>query len=337
MPIKSRDEDLFISSWIASEAVSYLKEEKVLPINTKYFKTKLHKIVFLASEEMEIPITRGWFLHGPFICNYDDFGAHYEAFMKRVKSSSFNPESLHSQVKKIGIDPLDVVPIIQKYADLINEFKADGCVKYVYENYTPEDIQPIYLGKYNLTGVYTNIFALSRYNQKKYFFLRKQKTPIEYLAGLIKDVYFFESAAMNTFDDEKLEDNLINFFDAFKETLWKIELCLNTQAYNTSLVKGINLTQMCFNNAVWPPYGGELLRNTVVGIGTENAKKTGYRTRYKSLKSAPKLLQEYNERRNSLNLTMSAKEMAVRVKTNEEKELSKSLWKLVKLSLGRDY
>jgi len=332
--IATREEDNYISSWIAAETIHYLNSEKILPKNNE-FKTKLHKIVYLVAEKEDIPITRGWFMYGPFICNYDDFNTRYDAFMNKCKSRSYDPLYDFSNIKSMDINIEAIHKAIMEIAPGISISKADDCMKLIYEELSPKEYKDIYIEKYKMTGVKTNISALINYNKPNMWFLRK-KSASSFLEGLLKDVDKFEEVALNTFDDPETEDIAISFFDVFRDSLWKIYKILYLQEMNVNISTFISYGKEVFIDTVWSPYAGEILKNTAKGFGIRYAKERGQSVKKAALKKAPESIKEFISYCKKNNFYLNYEETSQMIKETNKEKMDKNIWQLVKFSVSLD-
>jgi len=329
MQMQNLRDDECVTSWIAAEAVRYLKNKN--KFSAKDNKTKLHKIIYLVADEHDIPITRGWYLHGPFIYNDNILNKNYEDNIEVWTSSKYNIDKIRQDVREYHFNVDEIVSSIEKWSDLINEKSADESILLLYRSYSPEEFRDIYLKKYNLTGVRTNISHLINYYNAR---LRDKNgsSSLELLQNLYDDVDAFETSAFNTFDDQQLESNTIKFFNVFRELLWKIELLLKEIDLDQKIISSLKYGQDKFVISIWTSYGGNIIKKTAKGINQKNAKQMGNRTRRSTLNSFPDVIFEFNEYCRKYNLNMSYNDMKKYKSQKEDNELDKNLWKLVKIS-----
>jgi hypothetical protein len=331
MRIENQKDDELVTSWIAAESVRYLKSKN--NFSAKDNKTKLHKIIYLIADEYDIPITRGWYLHGPFVYNDNVLNVNYKENIKEWTSSRFNINELNEEVRKYDLDVDKILVSIKEWSDIIDRHSADEFILLLYKKYSPKELREIYLNKYKLTGVRTNISHLINYYDSR-LGDRSGASPIELLQHLYDDVDDFQNSAFNTFDDSKLEQNTIGFFDVFRDLLYKIELVLKEIDLDKNIINNLKLGQEAYLRSVWTPYGGNIIKKTAKGINFKNAKAMGYRTRRDSLISSPSIISEFDVYREKHGLKMSYSDMQKYYSLKKDPEFDKNLLKLVKISSG---
>jgi hypothetical protein len=325
-----RDNDN-VTSWIAAEAVQYLINRHTF--SSKEFKTKLHKIIFLVAEEKKIPITRGWFKHGPFVFSNNVLNIDYDKNIRKWSSKSCDLDSIRSEIKEYSLNFDDILPCIEKWAVFTEGRSADEIELLIYQSLSPPEFHEIYLQKYFLSGVRTNISHLINYHNRR-FSGRTGLTPLELLDKVYNDADNFENAAFNTFDDEFLEFNAINFFDIFNDLIWKLELVLRKTDLNKDITSTLELGKECFLKSVWDAYSGKIVDRTGKGVNKGNIKAMGKRTIKECIEGSPSIISQFNEIRKKRNLIMSYEDMKDYKNLNETKELDKKLWEIVKISSG---
>lgn len=329
MKMKSLADDDFVTSWLAAESVSCLKEKP--NFDRKEIRTKLHKIIYLVADEHNIPITRGWYMHGPFVYNNNVLNIDYKKNLRIWTSKSFKINNYFKEIKKYEFDIDEIRISIDKIVNIISKYSADEYIYKLYNEYSPKKYRQLYLQKYNLTGVRTHINAILNYFNNK-FKIDRSHEPLWYLDKLLKDVDDFEIVSYNTFDDEKIEDISTIFFDVFRDTLWKCELILEEKSLNRNIIKGIYSGQLFFDNSIWSSYSGNIIKDTAKGVKKQNAQSMGRRTRANCIKKFPEEILRYDQSRKKLGLVLSYSDMKSHKRRKEFSELDKKLFDLVKIT-----
>jgi len=329
MKMKSLSDDDFVTSWLAAESVNCLKTKD--NFDRKETRTKLHKIIYLVADNHNIPVTRGWYMYGPFIYNNNVLNLNYSKNIRTWSSKSYNLDDDFKSIKKYDFNIDEIKTTIKKIVDLISKYSADECIYILYKKYAPEKFKTLYLQKYNFTGIRTNINSILNYYNGK-FQIDRSHEPSWYINKLLEDIDTFEIEAYSIFDDEEIEYTSERFFSFFREILWKSELILEKTGLNKNILSGITFSQKCFEKSIWSSYSGLIINETAKGVKKSNAQAMGRRTRKKSLKNAPRNLTIYKNRCIDRGLKLSYADMKNHNRNKNSSELDRKLLNLVKLT-----
>lgn len=329
MKMKSLSDDDFVTSWLAAESVNCLKTK--YNFNRKETRTKLHKIIYIVADSHDIPITRGWYKHGPFIYNNNVLNLNYSKNIKKWSSKSYVLDNDFKNIKKYDFNIDEIKITIAKIVDLISKYSADECIYLLYTRYAPEKFKTLYLQKYNLTGIKTNINSIINYHNSK-FQIDRSHEPSWYINKLLDDINAFEIESYSIFDDEEIEFYSEQFFSFFREILWKSEVILEKTDLNKNILNGIAFSQKCFEKTIWSSYSGNIIKETAKGIKKNNAQSMGRRTRRQSLNNTNRNFSRYKNRCEALGLKLSQADMKNHSRNKNSSELDKKLLNLVKLT-----
>jgi hypothetical protein len=275
--IRNRQDDLFVSRWIAAEAIHYLRHSGKLDWNFSGrfdyvgLTTKIHKIIYNIAEKNDIPITRSWYMHGAFIHNYRTFAhAEFNSFLKQYLSSKYGPVKYRAIVGRLGINTDEVLNDIRRVSDFTSEMTTDQLLHYLYDKEAPSPYRRSYLAKFNLTCLNSGFNRILTYGPHGD---RHSADVTDAIEKLYDDINEFEVAVFGTIEDRPLEDNTINFFDLVSDALRKTELnakkgTTGTGGIGNSFFKIISDDIV---SLVWKPYACEFTNQTAVGIGRDNA------------------------------------------------------------------
>ena len=330
MVIKTRRQENLASSWIAAEAIYFLKNEHPWLTEkwVEYIRTRIQKILFHVAEKHNLNITRCWYMFGAFVPASELF-SNFSSFSKRYVKSKRGPIKYRNIVKKYINNFDEVLEDIIKTASFIDKFRTvDEYLDYLYNNEAPVKYKDCYIYKHELTRSASCFNIISQINDYETHKIEK----LENIDKFYNDITNFQMAVFSYNNEEQLENNTMLYFNELEDSIRKIEFLIRKDYdildYPFNIIEE---SKDIFTNYVWKPYACEIARETAQGLRKTTIRSYSRRWKKDALNNFTKKLLNFSKKRIKSKLNLSWNESKEYFKINENKELDKKIIKLISI------
>jgi len=314
--IPSQQENQIIK-WLLAESVSYINEAHPY-FKNRLFVTHIHKLLFKLSEKYDLPLTRSWYRYGGFI--------HSEILM-REEFSKFKEEPifqkklkyLRTELVKEGFPVEDILSGLYNEVDDFTTKELKEYIKEFYET-APKRYRAIYLTKFHLfykLDAFTSILLAHR---------------TIYFDDIYRLFSNFHKKAFILFDDENIEDIIINYTDVFESVLNKVECILESQrSLLRDQIKLIKSFAAIFDNYCWTPYACSISYETVTGSRYLIELRRILRRKQSSIEKAKEYFNDFFEQALKADLLLDFEEEFEIERSKDELSIEQAFDKLFKI------
>lgn len=309
MPIKlAPQEEEEVVRMILRDAKKAIMREKA-NANFSNMRVKSQKIVFMVAEELDIPITRSWYLYGGYVhCGIMDIentgdldevepAASFDLFGKGIEAAiSITPE-------QIGITPANYYRVVERVAVKVFRQKLEDFLREFYQA-APEPYRKPYLCNTRLNGIFKKLEANAPSSDFGLDgFLEDGRGPSLTVYNMVAPVFseFLEEFARSGLDE--VYEAFFRFAEIFER--YAVKLGSERKGFNKLASIG-----KFYRENVWKTAALRFSIETVEGIRAEQVRRTQQAKLESLLDSLPGELDSLESGLESEGLMPSFSEMA---------------------------
>lgn len=216
-------------------------------------KVKLQKLVFLIAETMDIPLTRSWYRHGPFVHNTN---VNFEKLNKLPETLNAQDVREISKAEKILSDVHDeYMKVLKSLVPHIFFLKINDLLVKIYKKYAPEEYRPIYLTNLTIESIFKT--ARTNVGTDKSEFIIETDELLRQCSALASNIATFEGMDYcYAYADD--------YITTLEKALIKMSDCKVAPSYHLKL-----LTEV-YESSVWVPLTLNISINTLIGLNAED-------------------------------------------------------------------
>lgn len=270
MITKELESDIF--RWLTHEVVSLIRQsERRGTEGIKYLtKLKLHKLLYMVTEDCKIDLTRVWYMYGGIVCApFDIYGLSQSFYNRRDQISDTELSSLK---QRLGISKISLIldTLADKFPGVFFKEGREFLMEF-YEDRAPEKFQKIYRTFRSLVDLYNTTMSPDRTLDIKYQRLLPTYDPwhqAHRLQGYLSD---FHVEAAKIIDKDILR-MVVEFTDLLEKVVVRISWMRHQEEEITSLHPLFILARN-FENTAWKLVANHIAIETASGVRADEVRE----------------------------------------------------------------
>jgi hypothetical protein len=297
MQISPQEEDLIIKMILRDARQAILREKPGVDFKNINFQVKLQKIVFIIAEELEIPLTRSWYLYGGYVHNdlvdieklielEDSPQATFDLLGNAVEPSRDQKDIEYAE-SLLGDKRNIYKNKIRKIATKIFFKKYDEFLLDFYSEMAPEPYKQLYLNNARLNQTFKRFEGLA---------LRAEQPALNAfcpeLPEAFSDYYRAFTAVLSKLGVEVAKGELSEFYDLTLRYIELLERYLIKAGFDRKVLSRFKLLADVYKKSLWKTVALSISTKTVKGVRSEEVGKIQRRKLEENLASLPSSLDQ---------------------------------------------
>jgi len=230
-------------------------------------RVKLQKIIFIVAEELDIPLTRSWYLYGGYVHNADT--------TIPINEMTFSSEPTCDQIK--NAEKL-FAPVQSKYSRIMDETvrkifytKLNTFLEEFYRTRAPEKYKPLY---YNNLAIERNFELVKKFEPKTKGIIQQtllkfslETNEFSHYRHFAKNLSRLVLEIADSSDFSCFYDYTNRYIDLLEDYLVKVDL---ERAWFLNCLK---LLKDMYEKAVWKPIALKISLKTLTGVCADKVRK----------------------------------------------------------------
>jgi hypothetical protein len=273
-----KNEDILIK-WIFGEIIYNKHNGKRITDQNQWkwaTNTRFQKIMFDVAEELDIPITRSWYMWGGYIHSPLSERIEFNTYMKRYANKPELVERLRIQVKDLGFDTDTIINEIIKQTTYFTSASMQQILPIYYKEKAPSEYVSLYISKQNLNDLF-EIFSKNNYYREKNHFYELEDSYQE-------NYYIYDEESTVLLDEDVIKSTKNKFYTLVNTSLDKIETyILNEKLIENHVLLFFNDISNYYKDYIWNPYASIVSQNTMKGLRVTEEKRAMAEKEYNSI------------------------------------------------------
>jgi hypothetical protein len=265
---------------------------------------KVHKIVYMVAEDLNLDITRSWYMRGCYVwCN-------------KPINEYFKPYG------RIYLDPSpDIIDAINNVIRVLEVFslKRQDFLKKLYEEFAPSEFRNLYIAYYDFKINYES-FLRQLQQSEKLFFIDVDSTLVS------SSLSQLHMAITDTIKDHRIVDVFIQYTTLLETIALGLEEKIRNNEVTKEMVDFCQEAYEFYDNEVWKLPATEIANRTMKGRNSREVLQKLWRNFNTTLSNVKVYLEIYEKRIDELDLNPSEEFLLERIEPSfPAKEYLKAL------------
>jgi len=265
---------------------------------------KVHKIVYMVAEDLNLDITRSWYMRGCYVwCN-------------KPINEYFKPYG------RIYLDPSpDIIDAINNVIRVLEVFslKRQDFLKKLYEEFAPSEFRNLYIAYYDFKINYES-FLRQLQQSEKLFFIDVDSTLVS------SSLSQLHMAITDTIKDHRIVDVFIQYTTLLETIALGLEEKIRNNEVTKEMVNFCQEAYEFYDNEVWKLPATEIANRTMKGRNSREILQKLWRNFNITLSNVKVYLEIYEKRIDELDLNPSEEFLLERIEPSfPAKEYLKAL------------
>jgi hypothetical protein len=265
---------------------------------------KVHKIVYMVAEDLNLDITRSWYMRGCYVwCN-------------KPINEYFKPYG------RIYLDPSpDIIDAINNVIRVLEVFslKRQDFLKKLYEEFAPSEFRNLYIAYYDFKINYES-FLRQLQQSEKLFFIDVDSTLVS------SSLSQLHMAITDTIKDHRIVDVFIQYTTLLETIALGLEEKIRNNEVTKEMVDFCQEAYEFYDNEVWKLPATEIANRTMKGRNSREILQKLWRNFNITLSNVKVYLEIYEKRIDELDLNPSEEFLLERIEPSfPAKEYLKAL------------